>query len=275
MPPLKLPVTRRLNVPTPAASNSRVQVPANRARPAVAASATTIGGGFGVAHALNEERARRANRPFEFAMKPGEGGLNGVTIVLTDRVRLPAMPYFCYMHRWGFEEHDVKTEVCITDGPEGCPLCRHIDKKGGYEMMLSCIDPRPYTPKNGPKAGQTTPRTKRPYPVKISMIPAFERLYVAHKTFRGMVVKLFRDNKKSPATGSSVEFVRMLDEATLRKYGELAEPFDMAKLYPRLSAEKMGLLYNIDGAANGGGAVGSEDFGRGGGSSASSDDLPF
>jgi hypothetical protein len=268
---LKLPASRKLNVSTPVKPSARpLQVPANRARPA-AAPAQTIGGGFGVAHALNEERVRRANRPFEFSMTPGEGGLNGVSIVLTDRVRLPAMPYFCYMHRWGFEENDVKTEVCLTDGAEGCPLCRHLNKKGGYEMLLSCIDPRPYTPARGPNAGKTTPRTKRPYPVKISMIPVFERLYIAHKTFRGMVIRLHRDNKKSPATGSSVEFVRMLDEATLRKYGELAEPFDMAKTYPRLSAEKMGLIYNIDGTAVSG-AVGGEDVGRG---SVSDDSLPF
>ncbi|MET4190640.1 MULTISPECIES: hypothetical protein [unclassified Bradyrhizobium] len=267
---LKLPARKLIAPLRPAARP--LQAPATRAPARTGPAPQTIGGGFGVAHALNEERERRANRPFEFSMKPGEGGMNGVTIILTDRPRLPAMPHFAYMHRWGFEENNVQTEVCITDGPEGCPLCRHLSKKGGYEMMLSCIDPRPYTPQRGPKAGQTTPRSKRPYPVKISMIPAFERLYQTHKTFRGMVIKLHRDNKKSPATGSQVEFVRMLDEPTLKKYGELSEPFDMAKVYPRLSPEKMGLIYNIDGSTSG--TVGSEDFASGAGG-VMNDDLPF
>jgi hypothetical protein len=245
-----------------------LQVPARRAV-APAAPPKSVGGGFATAQAMNEERERKRGQAYEFRMDVNEGGMQGVTIILTDRVRIPAMPYFCYMHRWGFEEGEPKTEVCITDGPEGCPLCRNLSKKGGYEMMLSCIDSRKYVPKKGPKAGQPQPRQKRPYPVKISMIPVFERLYQAHKTFRGMVIRCFRDKKQAPGTGSTVEFVRMLTEAELAKYGELALPIDMTKQYPRLSAEKMALTYNIDNAASG--AIGSVDNAAPG----SDDDLPF
>ncbi len=275
-PPRKLVVPSKPAIikPKPIGLAPRTQPARQLQVPATAKGApSTLGGGFATAHALNEEREARANRAFEFSMKVGEGGMQGVTIILTDHVRLPQMPYFCYMHRWGFDSNPPapKTEVCITDGPEGCPLCRSLGKKGSYEMMLSCIDPRKYIPEKGPKKGIEQPRQRRPYPVKMSMIPAFERLYQSHKTYRGMVLRLFRDKKLSPATGSQVEFVKMLDEATLKKYGDLAKPFDYTVQYPRLSAEKMALQYNIDHASAG--AVGAED--APGGSVGSDDDLPF
>jgi len=257
---LKIPL-RRIGVPAKPVVTTKVQAPAP--------SGFVAGDGFARARAINEQREIDRNRPFEFSMAVNEGGTNGVTLIITDTVRKPKLPYFHYMHRWGFEQKDVKTCVCIQDGPEGCPVCRSLNKKGSYEMVLSVIDTRPYTPQKGPNKGKTIPRQKRPYIAKSSMIPVFERLYNSHNTYRGMVIRCFRDNAKAPSGGSQVEFVRMLSEAELLKYGkDLITPFDYAKVYPRLAAAKLASLYGGDAA----GAVGDSEFS----STASEDDaLPF
>lgn len=276
---IKPPPPRKINVPgKPVATVAKpkptgVQVPARRpGAPPVAPSNYSAADGFGVARGINAQRdreaAQRKERGFEFNMKIGEGGEKGVTIILTDKVRLPnQMPFFHYAHRWGFERNDPKTEVCIQDDPSGCPLCRSLNKKGTYEMVLTCIDTRPYTPQKGPNAGKTVRRSRKPYVVKTGMIPQFERLYKQHKTFRGMVLTLFRDGQKSPGSGSQVQFVRMLTEAELAKYGpELSTPIDYKKAYPRLTADQMASQYNLDSAD---GAIGSADVGSG------DDDIPF
>jgi hypothetical protein len=272
LPPRKINTTpRTVQVPARTApTRVGLQVPssARRAEPAGFVSS----GGFATARAKNAEfernRATRSERGFEFGMKAGEGGVNGVTIILTDRVRLPDLPYFQHTHRWGFDQGSPKTEVCLQDGPEGCPLCRSLNKKGGFEMVLSCIDTRPYTPKHGANAGKTVPRSRKPYVVKTTMIPVFERIYNKHKTFRGLVLRLHRDGgKNSPGSGSTVEVIRQLTEQELAKYGAMSVPIDYAKAYPRLTPQQMAEQYQIDA----GGRIGGEDFGT----MAATDDLPF
>lgn len=238
---------------------------------AVTSDAGSLGGGFQKARAIAERNEARANRPFEFSMKVGEGGPNGVTVIFVDMVKLPNLPYFHYIHRWGFEEGERNVEPCLQEHPEGCDLCRSQNRKGSYEMVLTCIDTRPYTHTKGPKAGQTTPRSKRPYIITQGMIPRFERMYKEKKTFRGMVCRCFRDNKKSSRGGSQVEIVRMLTEAELAKYGELSRPFDYAKIYPIHTNEQLREMYGLDGSV-GHGSVGDSDFAKG---PAGDDDLPF
>lgn len=225
--------------------------------------------GFARARSLNEERERiakqRAARPFEFGMKPNEGGPLGVTAILVDTVRVPQEPHFHFIHRWGHEQKNVKTEVCLQDGTEGCTLCQMLNVRGRYEMVFTCIDSRPYTATKGPNAGKTTPRTKRPYIVTQAMIGQFQRLYNTHKTFRGMVIRCFRDTSKAPSGGSSVEFMQMLPESVLIKYGDLAKPINYLEAYPRLTAAKMQEVYGNPGA---GGIIGAEEMN-------STDDLPF
>jgi len=260
------PIPRKVQVPT--TKKPAVQIPAQSS-----ASNYSAADGFARARAINEKRQRdfeaRKFRPIEFNAKVGEGGINGVTVILTDNTRAPNLPYFHYCHRWGFEQGNPQTEVCIQDDPEGCPLCRKLNRKGSYEMVLTCIDTRPFTYKAGPNMGKTVQRSTKPYVVKTSMIPQFERLYRAHKTFRGMVLKVFRDNQKSPSSGSSVEFVRMLSEAELGKYGDLAKPLDYKKAYPRMDAATMARTYEAD--TGEGGTLGSADFASG----AKNDALPF
>lgn len=259
-------IPRKVNVPVPTKLRA-VQVPARPAPQGYSAE-----DGFARARSLNETRQRdfdlRKLRPIEFGMKIGEGGSKGVTLIITDNVRYPTMPYFQYCHRWGFEQNDPKTEVCIQDDPEGCGLCRQLNRKGGYEMVLSCVDTRPYTYSRGPNQGKTVPRSRKPLIIKTGMIPVYERLWKAHKTFRGMVVTVHRDGgKNSPASGSSVNYVRHLTEAELSKYGDLGKPLNYKEAYPRLTPAKMNEMYNI----NAGGVIGSEDVASG----AHSDDVPF
>src|SRR6184192_3186394 len=101
---------KRLVVP----AKKVVQAPAPNKAEAPAYSAND---GFARARSINEERERnrelRANRPFEFQMKPGEGGEKGVVAILVDKVKMPTPPYFHFMHRWGFEQGEIKNEVCI------------------------------------------------------------------------------------------------------------------------------------------------------------------
>jgi len=203
--------------------------------------------GFAKAREINQERKRqadlRANQPFEFYMKPGEGGEDGVILIITDMARMPAMPFFHYQHRWGFvkgQKGSGKNDECIKDGNEGCPLCKKLGREGTYEMVLTVLDGRKYTPQNGPNAGKTIPISKKLFIVKTTMIPKFERLYKEHKTFRGMCIKMFRDNDKDASIGSEVRFVKMIPEQVLQaKYKELAVPVDYSKAFPRPTYDEL------------------------------------
>lgn len=274
MPPRKINAAPKITRP-----GVQSTAPAGLRKPGIPASTGTgfvSQGGFAKARQINEERERgfksRAERGIEFGMKIGEGGVNGVTIILVDKQKLPAMPYFHYMHRWGFEQNKPRTEVCIQDDPEGCDLCRSLSRKGRFEMVLTCIDTRPYTYTKGPKAGQRVARSRKPYIVTSTMIPVFERIYAKHKTFRGLVLKLHRDGQKSPGGGSTVEVIRQLSEAELAKYGNLSVPIDFSKAYPRLTPAQMRENYSL----SGGGQVGGDDLaGDAGGRMVSEDDVPF
>jgi hypothetical protein len=240
---------------------------------------------FAKARKLKMEEDRQAeirrNQPREFRMKVGEGGEKGVEILLLDTARLPDMPFFHYMHRWGYVEGQPgsgKTEVCIQDGPDGCPLCESLGRQGKWEMALSCIDNRPYTPNSGPNAGKTVQRSKKLVTVKSKMIPKFERLYKEHKTFRGMVVRLFRDNKQDESIGSDVQFVRFLNETQLAKYADMAKPVDYEKAFPRPTYDQLASQHG--GGNSGGGNRSSGGNSRGGAGSADfdgsdDDSIPF
>lgn len=240
--------------------------------------------GFQTGARINAENARKAeqrrNLPYEFGMTVGEGGTDGVTIVITDKaVAAPPgkpldpvknSPFFCWMHRWGFEEKNPQQELCIRDGTEGCPLCDRLGKEGSYEMMLTCIDSRPYTPKNGPNKGKTVPIQRRLYVVKTSMQAEFQRIWEEYGGYRGLVLKCFRDSAKSPRGGSSVRVIKRLSEKELAgiaaKYKDpkLIEPVDYLKAFPRPTHAEMVSRYGgtttILGAADSADDVGSDDI---------------
>lgn len=203
--------------------------------------------GFAVAHDINKEKQRQAeirkNQPMEFRMSVGEGADKGVSVVVLDVVKYPAMPFFHYMHRWGYTKGvkgSMKSDICIKDGPEGCPLCKKDGVKDStYELVLTVLDGRSYTPQNGPNAGKTVRLSKKLFIVKSGMIPKYERLFKEHKSFRGMVLTLFRDKDTDPASGGEVKFGSILPEAVLmKKYGsvhgaDMIKPVDYNKAYPR------------------------------------------
>ena len=236
--------------------------------------------GFSTGQQIVKERNDRYElmkaRPFEFGMKVNEGGINGVEIVFTDKAKNGSpppnnSPFFCYMHRWGFEAgQKPQNDLCIKDGPDACALCAKLGKEGAYEMMLTCIDKRPFTPASGPNAGKRVLCSKKLYVVKSSIVAQFERLWMQYGTFRGMVVKCFRDNDKAARGGSTINFVKFLTEAELanlnKQYKDVAIPTDYAKAFPRPSADEHRQRYGGTGDA-----VGDADHGTGG----QPDEIPF
>jgi hypothetical protein len=249
--------------------------------------------GFVRSDQINAENARnrevRMATPYPFRMSVGEKGSDmqdGVRIVITDTARaakqgmpydkIKNSPFFCYMHHWGYEEKKYQSEVCIRDGSEGCPLCARLGKEGSWEMMLTCIDSRPYTPKSGPNAGKTVPISRKLYQVKTGVQPQFQRLWMQHHTYRGMVLRCFRDNSRSPSAGSTVQFERMMSEAELTalankfKSKELITPTNYEVAFRRPTHADLVKRFGGTGA---GAMLGAADSQTDAG--VSGDDIPF
>lgn len=187
-------------------------------------SKSSVAQGFRTAERVNariqKEREIRNAQPLRFRMKAGEER----TVIVTD-----VEPFFMYEHQYetrpgvwaGFDR--CRKELGI------CPACERLEREGAYVMMLTVIDLQPFTKKNGEKVK----RSKKLLSVKTSMIPKYKRLFEKNgETFRGMKLKLYRDTNKEPNTGSEVDLVKILTEAEMAKYGDLANPTDYEKAFP-------------------------------------------
>lgn len=179
-------------------------------------------------------------------------------------------PYWQYEHSLGGNANKAgEVYPCIKDTNENCPCC-NVDPKGeGYFiMLLTAVIPKvTITKKSGET--QTYHFQKKEWPIKVRMSKKYRRLYEAHGTFRGMVVKVTRDAKLDPSTGNDIEFVRMMSEKEIKqwdaKFGKgkdpqkqsLIEPLDFATIHKLPSAEQ---LADMIGASNN--AAGSADFGK-------------
>lgn len=201
--------------------------------------------GFAVARAniqrSKDEYEKRINTPFRMRLAIGEE----VKVVILDKD-----PFFFYEHHWESKPGKWdKLEVCIKER-SNCPLCETLDKESYYVMMLTCIDPRPFKKQDG----KEVKRSKKLLPIKMGMMPKYERIWKKHGSLRGVVLNIVRDGKKSPATGDSIEFVKILSEEELKKYGDLATPVDYNKSFPVLPEEEMRKKYKV------GPTPGSEDI---------------
>lgn len=185
-------------------------------------------------------------------------------------------PWTRYEHNIGGGPNSKGTIVpCIKDGPENCPACSKENKEGAFVMFLTSVTPKESWEDRKTGEKKTARWRKQLFPIKIKMTKKYQRLYEAHGTFRGMVVKVSRDNKMDAGTGNDVEFVRMMTEAEIQEIAKkipnvkdvqqrklitdsnITEAYDYAKIMPMPDAKKLSAMV---GAAFHGGGAGSSDF---------------
>ena len=227
--------------------------------------------GFGKARELTAEQQRkydeRKNTPFRFSVDVGKSA---------DVLLLDVHPFFIYEHSWKNESGKFDRCLCIKDTAEICPRCMDLGKEGSYILMLSCIDRRPYTDKDG----KVHNVQRKLFPVKGTMIQKYERLYKKNgNSFRGVVVTVNRDGAKASATGDDVTQKEdaqgrpvVMPEAMLQqRFGELAQVVDYSKAFPRVTAADLRQRYGgraLPGADDGGAG----SYGLGG---VDLDSIPF
>lgn len=276
-PPLRLP-----GKPAAAAAAPKPGLPVRRPAPTPGVS-KTVEDGFDKSRRLKEEQdaeiERRRAKLYEFGMKVGEKTKNrvtgkeepGVELLILDKAALPKMPYFHWYHRWGYVEGvkgSGKEDICLKETDEGCPLCEDLGKEGRWEMCLTVLDKRPYTPQSGPNANKVVPMSRKLLVAKSKMIPHFEELFKDHKKFRGMVVRVFRDGPKDEKIGSRVKFIKFLTEAEIQKLPqELREPMDYVKAWPICDRAELAGRNKLTNGGTATAKLGAADF--------TDDDIPF
>lgn len=211
------------------------------------------GGSFARAQTEFVKYEEKRNQPFRKSVPVGQSS----EVYFLDS----GEPWYRFEHNIGGGPNSRgDTFPCIKDSDENCPACSKENKEGAYVMFLTCVTPKDtWTDK---KSGETkTARwRKQLFPIKIKMAKKYQRLFEAHGTFRGMVVKIHRDNKMDAGTGSDVEFVRMMTEAEIQKYAkempgvknqkdrdlikksDITKPFDYDKVMPMPDAKKLAAM---------------------------------
>lgn len=256
-----MPAIKRLPISKPVvktvvktAANPSTVKPAMKSgmpRPAAKSAGAAVAG-FGLARELNKARQRKADQkkhqPFRFRMKVNE---TGRVIILDDATASPdKLPFFLWEHRWqGADGNWDNFERCIKDTGI-CPLCRKLGQEGSYTMMLTVIDLRKYTNKEGVEVKAS----RKLFPVKAGMIPKYERLLGRIGNLRGAMLEVSRDSDKAASTGDAFDFIKTLTEAEIAKYGEIATLVDYNKAFPALTEAEMQGRYDTPAPA------GSEEF---------------
>lgn len=169
----------------------------------------------------------------------------------------------------------ARTHICI-DEFDDCPLCRAAEQGLGdeftpskYGMYCTVLDLTPYTVKNGNRAGEVIPHTKKLYVVPHQqaqqILKMAELCKKMHGTTRGMVAVV----TKTKDTDARCGIPQMLDngmlfdfmtEDDLEEYandevrrdnkvvkpeGDDIEPFDYEQLLSPLEAKVLRKLYNL------------------------------
>lgn len=233
-------------------------------------------GGSGKKHAIKKggafDQAETALKKQELKRATGWRGSvpigETVEVYFLDR----GEPYFHYEHSLGGNANKAgEIFPCLKDTNENCPACNKDPKGEGYFiMLLSAVIPKSsYTNKQGET--KTFQFQKKEWPIKVRMAKKYQRLYQAHGTFRGMVVKVTRDAKLDPATGNDIEFVRMMSEAEIKKWDKLhgkgkdpqrqsiIEPFNFEEIHKKPSAAELAKMIGAVSEVAGSSDIGSED----------------
>ena len=127
-------------------------------------------------------------------------------------------------------------------------------------MVLTILDRRPYKIKNGPNAGKVIKSSKKLFKVKGRNLAKFQRQYERRKgKWRGLRVLCRRDGEKDAAIGEDLEFLAVVPEVTLVKYGDSAVPANYESIFAAPTAEELAKRHKIKGSS----VAGSEEFGEG------------
>lgn len=145
-----------------------------------------------------------------------------------------------------------KYVACLAE-TDDCPACREDGgREGSYVMYLTVIDLSPYTTRKG----KTVPYNQKLFVVKSRQQGKFTRKFDAltnSRGLRGLKVKLFRDDERSPVIGNDIEFTgkrvsedaleRYIDSYTDRKgkthTKKLGEVLDYETLFPAVTKEEL------------------------------------
>lgn len=157
---------------------------------------------------------------------------------------------------------------------DNCPLCPPDGEKSPYYvMMLTVIDMRPFTDREGKEWAAT----RKLLPVKIEQQGFFDQLYKTHGTLRGLHLIATRDGgKMSAEIGNNIQFDSIHTEEEMIEYcktyglweeyrqdsgrviwaeGEFIQPYSYGKIFEKPSGAKLRLKYNRnDGGSHIGGA---------------------
>ena len=182
-----------------------------------------------------EERRAASVASYRFFLKPGE---NAKLIVLDEK-----FGFFIYEHnlklngRWG------NFYTCRHDFSE-CPICESGDKPG-YVAMMTVIDTRPYTTKDG----RTIRGSKRLLACKQAVINKLARRREENDgSLQYCVVQFARDSEKECATGEDIQVSKRLTAAEVLKFRaagsdmsdeDWLKPFDYIKLFEPKSIDEM------------------------------------
>jgi hypothetical protein len=101
---------------------------------------------------------------------------------------------------------------CIDENAN-CPVCAVAERPSYFAMFLTVIDLTGYEGKDG-----FVEFTKKLLVVKPTQQKKIMRLYDKHKSLRGMVLSMTRDDKESATIGNDIEFVEFMDEEELLTY---------------------------------------------------------
>lgn len=125
-----------------------------------------------------------------------------------------------------FYEHQIQNpktgkwdlyETCPKEW-EPCPLCEKLDKESYYVMMLSVIELRSYTKKDG----TVVPFSRKLLPIKAQQQGFFMRQFDRHGSLRGLHLLLSRDTQTTPSIGNPEFVEKHSEEEILSSFGHAA-----------------------------------------------------
>ncbi len=136
---------------------------------------------------------------------------------------------------------------CI-DEHANCPICAVAERPSYFAMYLTIIDINGYENSKG----EWVEFGKKLLVVKPTQQKKIMRLYEKHKTLRGMILSMTRDDDKSAAIGNDIEFVEFMDEEELLAYETeytdkenkvhhiiCHEPYDYDALFPEMTEKAL------------------------------------
>lgn len=191
--------------------------------------------------ARKEARKATQGQPFRFFCPIGETRQIIVVDELPDFVRKEHATYNKVSKHWD-------TFVPCIDEHDNCPVCDAAERPSYFALYLTVIDLTPYINKDD----EEVPFSKKLLVVKPTQQKKIVRLYEKHKTLRGMILDMTRDNDKDATIGGDIEFVDFVDEEELQSYiydykdkenkvheVDCSVPFEYEEIMPDMTAQQL------------------------------------